>query len=264
MSPTLIILAAGQGTRLRPLTNDVPKCMVPLHDKPLIEWQIQVAKQIGIQNIVVVAGHLKEKIPTEEVTVLENSRFAKTNMVETLFCAKKYFSSPLIISYGDIVYEAEVLEKLLKDQSAISVVVDQMWKSYWEKRFSDIFSDAETLKIGTDGFIQEIGQKPSGPEEIQAQYIGLMAFRGTGITALTDIYQEEQVAYKQGLTKICSQRNLAQLYMTDLLQGLINKGLKLTPVRIDGKWLEIDSLSDLDLAKSFFKPNHDSLVISRT
>ena len=62
MPPTMIILAAGQGSRLRPLTDDRPKCLVEIHGKPLLEWQLEVARSEGVEKISVVRGYKEEAI----------------------------------------------------------------------------------------------------------------------------------------------------------------------------------------------------------
>jgi len=263
MTPKLIILAAGRGVRLRPFTNNRPKCMVEVHDKPLIQWQVEMARQSGIKDIVIVTGYLGEVIDIDGVIYVENSRFAETNMVETLFCASSYFSSPLIVSYGDIIYESGGLDLILEGTDHVSVVVDKLWRSYWEKRFPDVLLDAETLVLDDDGHIVEIGQRPSAFSEIQGQYIGLTAYRDEGLKALCELYDREKNSYKKGSRLIRPDRDLPHLFMTDLLQGLINNGQRVTSVPISGRWLEVDSFLDLELARKYVTSGKGSLKINR-
>ena len=127
----MIILAAGKGTRLRPLTDDIPKCLVKVKGKSLIDWQIEVAKRVGIDDIIVIRGYEKEKLEylkEKNIKLIDNLDYDTTNMVETLFKAREYFDKDIIISYGDIIYEEKVLKKLLESRYSISVVVDHGWK----------------------------------------------------------------------------------------------------------------------------------------
>ena len=86
-----IILAAGEGKRLRPLTNDRPKAMVKLFGMTLLERQINTFKNCGINDIIVVGGYKDEIINFPNIKKYKNVDYDSTNMVETLFCAKMIF-----------------------------------------------------------------------------------------------------------------------------------------------------------------------------
>jgi choline kinase len=249
----MIILAAGQGTRLRPLTDDRPKCLVELNGRPLLARTIETARAVGVTDIVVIGGYKIECLADYDVTVVANPDFASTNMVRTLFCAQSYFSTGFVMSYGDIVYTPEVLRKLLADPAPISVIVDRGWRTYWEQRFEDPLADAETLSIDAQGNIGEIGKKATSLDAVQAQYIGLVAFRGSGVQMLTDAYRAAQQQERAGQFPFEGVRSLDKLYMTDLLQGMIEQGHKLNPVTIDRGWVEIDSVGDLAVAEEIMR-----------
>ena len=83
-----IILAAGQGTRLRPLTDNKPKCMVELLGKPLIQHQLETLRRNGIDEIHIATGYMQEKIDFERTTKHFNPKYESTNMVYTLFAQK--------------------------------------------------------------------------------------------------------------------------------------------------------------------------------
>jgi L-glutamine-phosphate cytidylyltransferase len=244
----MIILAAGQGTRLRPLTDDRPKCLVPLQGKPLLEWQIEAAHAEGIFDITVICGYRADQLKNYPVRLVPNPRFETTNMVRSLFCARDHFGQGLVMSYGDIVYSRAVLRRVLESNEAIGVTVDEAWRSYWEERSDDPLKDAETLRIRPDGSLADIGQKPRNMDEIQAQYIGLVAFRDGGVRAMTETYDTLE---KDAANPFGGPRNLDQLYMTDLLQGLISEGRRLAAVPIRRGWVEIDNPRDLEVATRY-------------
>ena len=128
----VIILAAGQGTRLRPLTDNKPKCMVELLGKPLIQHQIETLRRNEIDDIHIATGYLEEKIDFEKTTKHFNPKYASTNMVYTLFCAEDAMQDDdLLIAYGDIVFNDDVLKKIIQSDFDISVVVDKDWKKYY-------------------------------------------------------------------------------------------------------------------------------------
>src|ERR1700722_6272642 len=115
----LVVLAAGQGTRLRPLTDSRPKCLVELAGRPLLEWQIATARTCGIEDIVVVGGYLIECLKAYDVMLLENPDFASKNMVRTLFCARDLFADGFVMSYGDIAYSPAAFDAVLASPAPI-------------------------------------------------------------------------------------------------------------------------------------------------
>ena len=105
-----IILAAGQGKRLHPLTLTKPKCMIELFGNSLLEKQLSVFRKCGINDITVVTGYKSETIDFANVTYIENKNFMNTNMIESLFSAVDNFSDSTIVSYGDIIFEERILK----------------------------------------------------------------------------------------------------------------------------------------------------------
>lgn len=125
----LIILAAGQGQRLRPLTDNKPKCMVEFRGKAIISHILEVAKSFTLNKIIIIDGYKKEVLESflskENITFYTNSNFDNTNMVNTLFYSKDEFDDDIIISYSDIIYKKDVFEKIFNSTSDFSVIVDK-------------------------------------------------------------------------------------------------------------------------------------------
>ena len=261
--PNIIILAAGRGKRLGDYTDNLPKGMVDLQGKPILRWQLQNIKKIDNANIIIVSGYKKEKLEELDEVFIENNNYENTNMVTSLWCAKNFFGDSFIMAYSDIVYNSDVLKKLLKSKKNISVVVDRQWKTYWEKRRPDIIEDAESLSLNEKGSISSIGQKVLNTEGIDGQYIGLVYFQNQGVELVKNIIQKEINANQNGKSYICEGKMLNELYITDLLQGLINDGIDIYPSWIDGGWIEIDTEQDLILAHKITVPEESYLSIRR-
>ena len=152
-----LILAAGQGTRLRPLTNDLPKILVELCNKTLLERQISTLKKAGISDIAIATGYRGELIKKLGFNCYHNVNYKTTNMVNSLFNALPFIEKKgdLIISYGDIVYEVDNLKKILASNAEVGVVIDKAWLNCWKLRFDDPLSDAESLIVDSDCQIRE-------------------------------------------------------------------------------------------------------------
>ena len=247
-----IILAAGKGKRLGHLTKNKPKCMVNLFGKTMLEWQVSIFKKCGISDISVVTGYKAELIDLPNLEFFHNKNFETTNMVESLFCALKKLNESTIVSYGDIIFGKNVLNSLIESENNFSVVVDKQWKKYWEMRFDNPLSDAESLKIDHDGNITSIGQKVKEIDDIEGQYIGLMKFQNDGLTTIKEFYQKIKNLSKNNPNPINPDIAFKQSYMTDFLQGLINSGHKLKAIEIENDWLELDSINDYNKYTKFF------------
>lgn len=257
----VIILAAGQGTRLRPLTDDRPKCMVEVNGKSIIERQLDTMRACGIkdEDITIICGYcsdvLKKKFQDTNINFIVNEQYETTNMVCSLMCAKSLLESEkdVVISYGDIIYDESVFGKILEAKDDASVVVDDGWLGYWAQRCEDPLEDAETLMIDQEDYLTEIGQKTREFSRIQSQYIGLMRFKGQGIKELLALNAEAERRDKSNERLWRTDRNYAKMYMTDLLQGLIDEGYKLRAVHIHRGWFEIDDRDDLKIVESKLK-----------
>ena len=249
----VIILAAGEGTRLRPLTLNNPKCLVELFGKSILQWQIDIFNDFQIKNIIIVKGYLEKKINLPNITYYINEKFSTTNMIETLFSARNEMNESIIISYGDIIFEKNVLNELLTSQADISLVVDTNWLNYWKQRFKEPLDDAESLVIDDEGNISSIGQKIKKLDQAQAQYIGLMKFQGKGLEQLKSFYDQSKALSKSGKNPLNPNLDFNKSYMTDLLQGMINNGIKIKAVPIKNSWLELDSYNDYLLYSQMYE-----------
>ncbi|MEZ3422372.1 MAG: phosphocholine cytidylyltransferase family protein [Lachnospiraceae bacterium] len=253
----VIILAAGQGTRLRPLTDNCPKCMVEVNGKSIIKRQLNTMYSCGIKenDITIVSGYksevLKEGLNNTSIHFIVNREYETTNMVYSLMCARDILeeNDDILVSYGDIIYSIPVLQEVLGNTEEASVVVDDGWYSYWSARCPDPLDDAETLVIDHEGCLAEIGQKTTNISKIQSQYIGLMRFKGKGLEALLETSREALERTKSGRKLWRTDRDYYKMYMTDLLQGMADEGYKLKALHIQRGWYEIDDLDDLKLAE---------------
>ncbi len=222
-----IILSAGKGERLLPLTNSIPKGLVKIFGKSFLQNQIEILQKSGISDISIVTGYLGEKIKFDNVSYYKNEDYENTNMVESLFCAEEKFDNSIIVSYGDIIFEKQVLEKLINSEEDFSIIIDKNWEKYWNARFDNLLADAESLSLDDSDYIQNIGQNVEHISEIQGQYIGLMKFQGPGLKLLRKLYHKFKTNAQSGINPLNPKVSFKKSYMTDFLQGLINQGCKL-------------------------------------
>lgn len=239
----VLILAAGEGKRLRPYTNEIPKCMVQLAGQSLLSHQLASIEKcnISIGNIALVGGYKMDVLEEFHLKKFKNVRYSSTNMVTTLFCAREFMThdEDLIISYGDIIYEEKVLRAVLSSDDELCVAADKEWERLWRLRMSNPLDDAETFIMDDDLVIRELGQKPTSFLQVQAQYIGLIKIRADMVSDFIDIYDQmdKQTDYDG--------QNFDNMYMTSFIQYLINAGWQVKAKLVKNGWLEVDTADDL-------------------
>jgi choline kinase len=237
-----IILAAGEGTRLRPYTLDRPKCLVEVDGKSLLDRQLAILAAEGVVDVTMIGGYKADMLKRDGFSLHLNPRYYETNMVWTLFCAEAVLEGGALICYGDIVYSRKALHELLAAPGDIAVTIDLDWEAYWRARNEEPLNDAETLKLAKDGRILEIGQKPKSLMEIEGQYMGLIKLSAVGVRQLRQVFHDAKL---QGSLR---GKSLEKAYMTDLLQAMIDLGYRLDSVPVHGGWVEVDTVSDLESA----------------
>ena len=170
-----IILAAGRGSRMGDLTDEHPKCLTQFAGRTLLEWQLSALRAAGIQDIAVVRGYRAETINPGGCIWFENPDWAKTNMVSTLACASQWLErDDCIVSYSDIVYHPEILQRLILHPGEVVISYDRQWLPLWSERFENPLMDAETFRLRQNGALESIGDRAQAVSDIQGQYMGLL------------------------------------------------------------------------------------------
>jgi choline kinase len=232
-----IILAAGRGSRMKDLTDDRPKCLVEIHGRALLDWQLSALRDAGIDEIAVVTGYRRDMLVHRKFIEFHNSRWAQTNMVSSLECAHEWLEQEqCIVSYSDIFYEASAVRSLMECAADLAITFDPNWLRQWEKRFADPLSDAESFRLAVDGSVAEIGNKPKSLADVQGQYMGLLKFSPTGWNEVQRI--------RSSLPADARDR----MHMTGTLQMVIDNGrVPIQAVTYSGDWGEVDSQEDLEV-----------------
>ena len=247
----VIILAAGMGSRLGPLTNDKPKCMIKLLGQTLIERQIKIFHSYCINDITIVTGYKSKVVDIPDVNYVNNVNYETTNMNESLFRALKPSNSSVLVTYGDIVFEPKIVQQMLEITNDIRLAVRINWKEHYQNRTMHPLSEAENGLI-ENGRILETGKNISKSLENQqiGEFLGIMLLPPDQIQILLERYLDLK---KNHVGAFHSSSSLSNAYLTDMLQEMIDCGATVKPVFIEGKWFEIDTPEDLKNAEKEFE-----------
>ncbi|MEK6855106.1 MAG: phosphocholine cytidylyltransferase family protein [Nanoarchaeota archaeon] len=257
-----IILAAGEGKRLKKYTQNLPKCMLNIDGKSLLERQIETLNSCAIKDITIVKGYMGEKITLQNVKYYTNIDYADTNMVATLFSAEQEMNSELLVCYGDIIYEKRVLEEIISSTSDIGIVVDTDYFEYWRARLKEWEEDLETLEINTRGEIVELGKPTRSLKGAAARYVGLIKFSEKGLDILKEVFRENKERYWHKEEKWLNSKSFKKAYMTDMLQAIIDKGEEVHPIKIKRGWLEFDTEEDYEKVQKWISEGAINKFIS--
>ncbi|MFA7384414.1 MAG: phosphocholine cytidylyltransferase family protein [Desulfurivibrionaceae bacterium] len=243
MNPSIaIILAAGMGVRLNPLTGDLPKCLIPLNGLSLLERCITTLTSNGVKTIVVVIGFQGDKIRqaletrghgATEIVYVESPDYRTTNNIVSLWLAREYLEQGAYIIEGDVAF----------DESAFSKLVQDPGRSLWM---------VDRFRKGMDGCL-------------------LMTGEGNRVVSLQIVREElkdytEQMFKSVGILKVCRDTGKLLSRLLDEEVGSGNKNiyydlvfskyidkLDISICGIEGmKWAEIDTINDLHYAEGLF------------
>ena len=239
----VIILAAGMGSRLRPLTNDKPKCMIKLFNETLIERQIKIFHSCNINDITIVTGYRNEMIDIPDVNYVKNENYETTNMNESLFCALEPSNSPVLVTYSDIVFEQKIIQQMLEITDGIRLAVNLNWKKYYQNRKNHPLSEAENVLVENERILQIRKNISKSLQNQQiGEFLGIMMLSSDHVKILLERYSYLK---KNHIGTFHNSSSLSNAYITDMLQEIINCGINVNPVFTEGRWFEIDTPEDL-------------------
>ena len=244
-----IILAAGEGTRLRPETISIPKGMVKLFDKSLLEMQIDVFKKCSINDISIVTGYLADKITFPSINYFKNENYSSTAGNESIFCAKEKLQDCTIITYGDLVFEKAVIDQVIDFNGDIGVATEMNWLPTYQNRSQHPLSQADNVLI-KNGKITEMRKNIQKPDSKIGEFAGIVKLSKNGSDILLKKLNE---LHKSHNGKFHNASSLKQSIIPDMIQELIDSEINVEPIYVSGKWCEIDTPQDLEIARKIFE-----------
>jgi len=235
-----IIVAAGHDKRLEPFNEDLPKCMLEVKGKTILERQIENIRECGINDIIIIKGYRQELINIPNVKYYINNDFENTGIVSSLFFAREEMNSDFIFLYSDIIFDKRLLEKLLKNNADVCLVADLDWKERYNERVKRSTGEVELIKVTKDR-INKIG-KNINPKTAHGEFIGLAIFSKKGADILKKCYKNALKQYKN--KKFHEAPSIATAYFTDMIQEIIDTDFQINHLDVYGDWIEIDTFED--------------------
>lgn len=240
MDFTALILAAGLGSRLRPLTDTTPKCLLDVGGKTILARQLERVAAAGIRRAVVVTGylgdlveaHLRGAAQSLEVVTAPNPDYATTgNCMSVLAARGAVATGGVVICDGDVVLTGDALSRLVADPSASALLLD---------RETPLGGEEMKALVDGAGGVRRLA-KELDPAACAGESIGIQKVSGP---ALPIFWATLEAMRSAGDT---------QGYYEDAFQRMIAAGVSFRTVPIGHhEWTEIDDLADLEDARARF------------
>ena len=238
-----IILAAGQGTRIRSVHGERPKCLIASNNGKwtILDRQIQSLFQAGVTDIAIVVGYEKHQIvrhivrhyPTlfDRFAFIDNHAYAETNNIFSLWLARNWPNGDsFVVLNADVAFSPELLPPALSAAGPITMIVDTAWRD-------------ETMKVVIQNGVVVKMSKQITPREFSATYIGITVF-------------DRAIARRffRTLTRLITEGQ-TQVFFNAGVQRLVDEGVHVGYVETGGRaWAEIDEASDLAYARQYVFP----------
>lgn len=247
-----IILSAGQGKRLRPHTDDTPKCLLPVRgDEPVLEVQLRTLAECGVEDAVVVIGfgaerveeHVARRMPAGiRVTTVFNPFYAVSDNLATCWLVRSQMRGDFVLLNGDTVFEAQVLRRLLAAPEApLTLAINEK---------EDYDDDDMKVALSRDRRLIGVG-KTLDPRIVDAESIGLMRFRGEGAAL-----------FRRILERAVRREDATQRWYLSIVEEMAQESHVATAAITGLWWGELDSPEDLEALRGYWneEPKEDSRV----
>ena len=246
-----IILAAGSGLRLGQHTKDIPKALLDLNGKSILERQISLLRQHAINEIFVVTGYQREKHTLKDIEYIFNPRYSETEQLSSMMVARTKILDDILVIFGDIVFDSQILQQILASNDDIAIAIDLDWEKSYDDRPDNPKSLADKVLIYQKK-IQQISAKITSlsmKNQQIGEFLGVIKLSRRGSKIMVQKYQELERSHKG---KFHDASSLEKAKLVDILQELIDSKIEIYPIPITGKWCEIDTPKDLERARKIF------------
>ncbi|MBT4675782.1 MAG: phosphocholine cytidylyltransferase family protein [Thaumarchaeota archaeon] len=245
-----IFIAAGKGSRLGSLTNNLPKPLVDVNGKSIIERQINLLSKKNINDIVIVTGYKKEKFTFKNIEYVFNPNFLTDEQAGSLMRAREKFSGDVLIMFGDILFDEQILEQVLNVNDHIAIAIDKNWKKSYLERNDNPIDKADKVLLKNNKIVQVSAKQIDADLNVETgELLGIMKLSSEGSKILIEHYEKLE---NNHTGKFHDAESFQKAKFVDILQELISTGISINPIIITGNWCEIDTPDDLARAKKIF------------
>ncbi|MEZ4226609.1 MAG: phosphocholine cytidylyltransferase family protein [Polyangiaceae bacterium] len=248
-----VIIGAGRGSRLGPETESIPKTLVPVMGRPMLEWILEALADAGFskRDVIFISGYAEEVVRERypDFTYVRNADWENNNILHSLLCAREHLGDGFISTYADIVYDGAIVRALADSPQDIVLGCDTHWRRRYTERSQHPETDAEKLRAEGSRVVELSRNIPS--EGAQGEFIGVMKLTPGGARDLISAFDAVAARPPEGVWR--EGRTFRKAYLIDLLQHMLEAGTEMHRADTPGAYMEIDTLEDLAHAKQWWE-----------
>jgi phosphoenolpyruvate phosphomutase len=244
-APAALVLAASRGDELRELTEDKPKAMVRVGDRPLLAHIAASYRATGIDDITVVRGYRKDAVNLADLHYVDNDDYADTGELHSLWkgLGSRDWPNGVVVSYGDVLFRKYVLEYLREVGDELVIPVDTQWQDSVNRGRDVDYVNCSLPYSRTHYNRPVLLRKMTGDlpqREIHGEWMGLVYISPSALPAVRAALDEMHAEPRNRTAKVPA-----------LLNRLASSGHAARVVYTSGNWLDVDSLDDVVNAAGF-------------
>ena len=248
-----IIIGAGRGSRLGHETREIPKTLVPVMGRPMLDWVLEALAEGGVRrkDVVFICGYaehaVRERYP--DLRYVRNADWQNNNILLSLLCAREFLGEGFLSTYADNVYEGAVERRLADSPHEIALGCDTEWRRRYVSRSQHPESDAEKLRAKGSRVVELSRNIPS--ELADGEFIGVMKLGAEGARQFLDAFDAARTEFSSRVYR--EGRSFDKAYLIDLLADMLEQGAPMHREDTRGGYMEIDTLEDLAQAERWWR-----------
>jgi len=242
----VIIIGAGRGRRLKPYTDDCPKCLVPVQGKPILTWILDAFRGAGLHDITFVGGYRMADIQRAhpELRFVENDAWENNNILASLFYAEPQMEGGFICAYSDTILLPHLIRATCETPGDIVLSVDTSWNERHGSRPTAYQDHVEGVYLEDDR-VRTI-RRILPPGDAVGEFTGVARFSAAGASAWRAAFHRAKAMFSG--KPFHHGKTFEKAYLVDLVQELINGDADVRIAPVARGYIEIDTVEDYRLA----------------
>ena len=252
MMPKVILIGAGRGSRLMPLTTSQPKSFTPILSKRILDWTLEAFRANNLDDFVFISGYLKNVIEAEypNFTFAENMDWENNNILFSLLTARDHLKNGFYATYTDTLFQASAIASLKQSTHDITLIMDTEWRKRYKFRSQHPESDGEKMITEGDQVIRV--SREIDPEKASGEFTGVIKMTKKGAQQFLEFFDRLHMTLGPD-GNFDESKPFRKAYLIHQLDRMIKAGISIHHVSVPGEYHEIDTLEDYDLACRLWK-----------
>lgn len=249
--PTKALILAAGAPHHGLEQEGTPVCLLDVKGKTILDRQRELFASMGISSLALVRGYGADRIAVPGMRTYDNAAYATTLNAASLLVAAQELDGPIVISYGDVIFNREILQQMLERRADVTVAVDHSWRERYaanqEVRPGTELVVTERTPAITNGYLVDIDRNRVtaigagvDPAKANAEFIGLVRCSERGAKLLAEVCRDLQAR---------DAKAFAALRFADVLAELLVRTIAVETLDVSKGWIDVDTLLDYRAAQ---------------